>query len=235
VGETKRHLEARTVLYLLLKDAFASAAVGSDQFVYWDARDPRRCLSPDVFLKLGARDDMFDTWKVWERSAPDLAVEIVSPSDRRDLDWDDKFARYQASGIREVVRFDPANGRQPLRVWDRIEGDLTERDPASDHLRECVTLGLWWVVAPSEHGPLLRPARDREGTQLLSTPSEERVRLAAELAEERKARAAAEHDRLLAEQRLREERDARAQEQSAAAAEIERLKAELARARGEQR
>ena len=52
VGETKRHLEARTTLYLLLKDAFADKAIGSDQFVYWDASDPRKCLSPDVFVKL---------------------------------------------------------------------------------------------------------------------------------------------------------------------------------------
>src|SRR4051812_30302446 len=82
VSETKRHLEVRTTLYLLLKDALAGAAIGSDQFVYWDAGDPRRCLSPDVFVKLGAREATFDNWKIWERGAPDLAVEIVSASDR---------------------------------------------------------------------------------------------------------------------------------------------------------
>src|ERR1700679_1361855 len=87
VAETKRHLEIRTTLYLLLKDAFASAGIGSDQFVYWDAGDPRKCLSPDVFVKLGARDATFDTWKIWDRGALDVAVEIVSPSDRGDAEW----------------------------------------------------------------------------------------------------------------------------------------------------
>lgn len=228
VSATKRHLEARTTLYLLLKDAFASAAIGSDQFVYWDAKDPKRCLSPDVFVKLGARDDTFDNWKTWERSAPDVAVEIVSASDRSEAEWAENFERYEASGIAEVVRFDPTDERQPIRVWDRLDDDLVERAPSSTHLRECVALGMWWVVTPSEHGPMLRLARDREGGRLLPTPSEERLRFAEELAEERKARTIEQHERMLLEQQL-------ATERAAAATEIARLKEELAQARGERR
>lgn len=229
VPETKRHLETRTTLYLLLKDAFSSASIGSDQFVYWDATDPKRCLSPDVFVKLGARDDTFDNWKTWERSAPDVAVEIVSASDRTEAGWAEKLERYRASGIGEVVRFDAGDEQQPLRVWDRLEDDLVERAPESTHLRECVALGLWWVVVPSEHGPTLRLARDRDGGRLLPTPAEDRLRLAEELAEERKARTLAEHARMVAEHaRLAAEQKLRD-----ADAEIERLKQELARARGE--
>ncbi len=255
VSETKRHLEARTILYLLLKDAFAGQAIGSDQFVYWDASDPRKCLSPDLFVKLGAREQSFDIWKVWERGAPDIAVEIVSASDHRDADWGDKMARYLASGIGEVVRFDPLDRKQPVRVWDRIEGDLVERAPESTRLRECVALGLWWVVVSSaEYGPQLRLARDREGRDLLPTPDEQRMRLAEELAEERKARSAAEHERLLAEHAHKREAEARKREagarkraekekvreaaakekaereRDAALAEVERLRAALARA-----
>src|SRR4029079_18770800 len=109
VSETKRHLEARTALYLLLKEAFAGPAIGSEQFVYSDAGDPQKCLSPDVFVKRGAAEESFDNWKIWERGAPDLAVEIVSASDRRDSDWAEKLVRYQASGIGEVTRFDAAD------------------------------------------------------------------------------------------------------------------------------
>src|SRR5580700_150159 len=124
VSETKRHLEARTTLYLLLKGALAGTAIGSDQFVYWDAGDPRKCLSPGVFVTLGAREETFDSWKIWERGAPDVAVEIVSASDQSDAEWAVKHERYQASGIGEVVRFDPADDEQPIKVWDRIEGEL---------------------------------------------------------------------------------------------------------------
>ena len=233
VSETKRHLEARTTLYLLLKEAFAGKAIGSEQFVYTDAGDPQKCLSPDIFVKRDAPEELFETWKVWERGAPDLAVEIVSASDRRDADWAEKLARYQASGIGEVVRFD-ADGAQPIRVWDRVDGELVERATTSPALRECVALRLWWVTVPSAYGLMLRLAHDRDGKSLLPTPSEDRLRLAEELSVERRARSVAEHERTLAEHNLRMEAQARAaadQARAAAIAENEQLRAELARLR----
>ena len=240
VSETKRHLALRTTLYLLLEDAFASkGAIGSDQFVYWDSQDPKKCLSPDVFVRLGAPNELFDNWKVWERGAPDLAVEIVSKSDRPQDEWSVKLARYQASGVREVVRFDPEATQAAFSVWDRIEGDLVERAGDDPDLHQCLSLGLWWTVVPSAVGPSLRLARDREGKQLLATPNEDRVRLEEELREERRARSIAEHERQLAqherhlaEQRTRDEAAARQKsevERDALAAEVERLRAELGR------
>ncbi len=237
VAETKRHLEVRTTLYLLLKEAFAAAATGSDQFVYWDATDPKKCLSPDVFLQRRPREalspeaspQVFDTWKIWERGAPDLAVEIVSASDKRDKDWDEKFARYQASGICEVVRFDP-DAEDSLRVWDRVNGELVERDSTSPDHHRCFALGLWWATAPSEYGMMLRLAEDREGKRLLPTPNEERVRLAQELAEERKARNVAEHARIVAEHaRIAEERARIASENARVAEEHARIVSDMAR------
>ncbi len=233
VSETKRHLEVRTTLYLLMKDALAGHAIGSDQFVYWDARDPQKCLSPDVFVKRGTSDALFDTWKVWERGAPELAVEVVSASDRRDSDWDEKMERYQASGIAEVVRFDPMNATCPIRAWDRVEGELLERSPDSSDLCECATLGMWWVVAPSPFGPQLRLSRDREGKDLLPTADEQRLILAGQLAEERRARTLAEHERLLAEharalaeQKLQVEAEAHKREAEAHKREAEAHKRE---------
>ena len=157
-------------------------AVGSNQFVYWDAGEPKKCLSPDVFVKLDSKDRDFDSWKTWKRGAPELAVEIVSDHDRSDAEWESKLERYQASGIGEVVRFDAEDARAPLRVWDSVDGELIERAPSSTTAHECAALGLWWVVVPSDLGAVLRLARDREGEQLLPTPSEERLRLAEELA-----------------------------------------------------
>ncbi|MGC4091745.1 MAG: hypothetical protein QM756_28445 [Polyangiaceae bacterium] len=75
VPETKRHLEQRTLLYEILKLAFAHrAAIGCDQFVYWNPTDPRQCLAPDAFVRLAVPDSPFDSWKAWERGAPELAV-----------------------------------------------------------------------------------------------------------------------------------------------------------------
>ncbi len=105
--KTIRHFEARTTLYETLNEAFEDVSVGSDQFVYYDSTNPKKCLAPDVFVKLDSRDRDFDSWMAWVRGTPDLAVEIVSDSDRLKLSWEEKFARYEAVGIQEVVRFDP--------------------------------------------------------------------------------------------------------------------------------
>ncbi len=242
VPETKRHLENRTNLYLMLRGALAGDALGSDQFVYWDATDPRKSLAPDLFVKRGSEALSFDTWKVWERGAPDLAVEIVSPFDHRDAVWDDKIARYRACGVGEVVRFDAQDRMQPVRIWDRVDEDLVERAPGSPDLHECATLGLWWVVVSSPFGPQLRLARDREGKELLPTPDEARLAAERERATAERERAVAEHERAVAEhgravaeqerQREANERASAERERDAALAEIARLRAELTRGGG---
>src|SRR6478735_2806023 len=67
-GETGVHLRLRTALWCMLRVALGHRAmVGSDQFLYWDPTDPRQCLAPDVLVWLGAPDQPFSSWKVWER------------------------------------------------------------------------------------------------------------------------------------------------------------------------
>lgn len=205
VGEIKRHLENRTALYLTLKDLFAAtSSIGSDQFVYFDPTDARRCLSPDAFVKLGVPDQHFRVWKTWERGAPEVGVEIISDADHRDLNFDDKLARYRAAGIREVVRFDADDAERPIRIWDHVSGDLVERAAEDPQLRFCNALGLWWVVAEDEaYGPTLRLARDRDGADRIPTPSEARVMAEMALRQTQEALVAAEHEKLVAEEKLR--------------------------------
>jgi Uma2 family endonuclease len=208
VPEGMRHLEQRTALYQILTLAFRDrAAIGSEQFVYWDPTDPRQCLAPDVFVRLGAKHEPFRTWKVWERGAPDVAVEIVSSSDERDRDWNEKLERYRRLGVRELVRFDPEVEPPTLRVWDGVDGDLVERRihglvASSHHLP-----GHWIVVADAVVGSVLRVAHDLEGDELFPTPQEyeraaaERAREVAE--RERELRLAAEARVLELEAELR--------------------------------
>ena len=148
VPETRRHLELRTLLFEILRRAFgAEATVGSDQFVYWNAADPRRCLAPDVFVRVGVRDHSFDSWKTWERGAPQIAVEIISESDSSPLSWEEKLARYQELGVIEVLRFDErAAAGQRLRRFERLEERLVETDVTGDRVASSV-LPLTWVVA----------------------------------------------------------------------------------------
>jgi Uma2 family endonuclease len=171
--ESKRHLKQRTTLFQILELAFADrAAIGCDQFVSWDPTDPTQCLAPDAFVRLGAADDLFKSWKVWERGAPEVAVEILSDSDARDRDWDEKLQRYRRLGVQELVRFDPECDPPSLRVWDAVDGDLVEREVTGRASRSRYLSGSWLIVADAVVGSLLRLSQDAEGTELYPTPAE---------------------------------------------------------------
>ena len=79
--EGKRHLVLRTFLFRMLTYALGPAhSVGSDQFVYWNARDPRRSLAPDIFVKKDVADTPFGSWKTWEQGgAPDSGTRDYQP------------------------------------------------------------------------------------------------------------------------------------------------------------
>jgi len=223
VPETGVHLRLRTALWSMLRlELGHRAMVGSDQFLYWDPTDPRQCLAPDVLVWLGAPDRPFSSWKVWERGAPHLAIEVVSESDARDRPWERKLDAYRRSGVVELVRFDAEDARCPLRLWDRVEGDLVERLVSNVELELSEVLGLFWLVEPnSELGLLLRLARDSAGVDRLLTDEEAR-RVEAEA-----RRVEAEARRVEAEAR-RVEAEAR----RAAEARVRELEAELKRRSG---
>jgi Uma2 family endonuclease len=178
VPETRRHYELRTALFQTLQAAFGDrATLGCDQFLYWNPREPKACLAPDVFVRVGEPDAAFDSWKIWERGAPHLAVEVLSKSDAEDWSWEQKFERYAQTGIQELVSFDADRSERPLRIWDLFEGDLVERDPRSPDFLTCRALGVFFCLREDPKlGLLLGIARDRDGKDPLLTPDEARQR-----------------------------------------------------------
>jgi Uma2 family endonuclease len=192
VPESTQHLKLRTLLYLVLDHAFRREhSIGCDQFVYWNGANPRQCLAPDGFVRLGRPSDDFASWKTWERGAPQLCVEITSRSDEPEAPWEEKLEKYLELGALEVVRFDWRPAKAPrLRVWDRVDGVLTERVVRDDRT-PCSTLGLHWVVvahAEQPELPTLRLSRDADGRELLLTRAEtEAARAQSEAARARAA------------------------------------------------
>jgi hypothetical protein len=183
VPEGKQHVMLKFFLFALLRRAFAAQhTIACDQFIYWNARNPRRRCAPDAAVKLGRPDDVFRSWKTWERGTPELIVEIEGEYSGKKLRWERRFERFQELGAHEIVRFDyEAPPGRRITVWDRIEDDIVERIVDGEVAR-CLTLGLWWVVGTVENlGPGLRLARDRDGRDLLLSPDEENQRRIAEL------------------------------------------------------
>ena len=72
MGQGRRHLHLCAALYATIRSTCAPEhTVGADQFVYFDAANPRRCLAPDAFVTLGVPDHDFDAYLVWEEGTPD--------------------------------------------------------------------------------------------------------------------------------------------------------------------
>lgn len=171
VPETKRHLELRTLLYLILKLRFAAvAAIGCEQFVYWDPTDATACLAPDAFVRFGGPDEPFGSWKVWERGAPHVAVEIISDSDGPA--WQRKLESYRRLGVSELVWFNPDVPEQPLRVWDFVGDDLLERKLFEPWAQSRHLGGYWLPVEVPGQGLTLRLSHDEHGEHLFLTPEE---------------------------------------------------------------
>jgi Uma2 family endonuclease len=200
VPESQVHFELRVLLYQLLRDHLGvGVTVGSDQFIYYDGGDPGRSVAPDIYLRLTPPTDKIRSWKTWERGAPDIAIEIVSPSDAPQLAWTEKLSRYQSLGVRELIRFDPEAraGERRLRVWDRVQDSLLERE-TDGTCCNCSVLDVTWVVAPAEdHVTALRITRSR--TDATFVPTREEARQA-----EADARRAEADARQAAEARVRE-------------------------------
>lgn len=204
LGQSPRHLDLCIALYRILQRVCAPEedAVACDQYVYWRGNDRRRCLAPDAFVKLGVPDEKPDTWKTWERGVPELAVEVLSPSDTPEsLTFAEKLERYAELGVRELVCFDldaPAGER--LRVWDRLQDDLVER-VVEGETTPCVTLGegFTWVLAPFDRYPAALRL-ERNGVLVPTAEEAERAAREAERAAKEAERAAKE----AAEARVRE-------------------------------
>jgi hypothetical protein len=179
VPEGKLHVLLKLFLFQLLRDSFADRySIGCDQFVFWNARDPDRRCAPDGFVKLDRPDDVFLSWKTWERGTPELVIEYEGEYSGKKLVWSERFERFAEIGTPEIVRFDyDGEPGARLRVWDRIDDDIVERVVEGEST-PCLTLGLWWVVRDVEMGkPGLRLARDEGGMDMLLSRREADAKL----------------------------------------------------------
>jgi Uma2 family endonuclease len=230
VPESEIHLIVRVFLYDLLRFILSGRAfVGSDQFVYFDGADPKRCVAPDVYVGSSDTPRPVRSWKTWERGTPSLCVEIDN-SAVPDRNWDRKLAHYRALGVRELVYFLPEEepGKR-LRVWDRIDDDLVERVVEGD-TTWCNVLGMQWVVSPIEGAEVaLRVAEDREGRRLIPNRVEAE-RIAREREQRERERVEREREREQRErERVEREREKEQQERERAEARVAELEAELKR------
>ncbi len=175
--------------------------VGADQFWYYRERNPKKCVSPDVYVIAGAEPTSAPpSWLLWQLKAPPLfALEIVSQDVSKDYDL--ALQAYQDTGVRELVVFDPdapklsdaSQGRPRVRwqVYRRDgRGRLVSVEQSNADRVKCEALCCWLRVVGTGELRLLRIGVGVGGEELfLSAEEYERAEKERERAEKERERA----------------------------------------------
>ena len=112
VAETGIHLKSMIETVEGLEDQFAAQPnvhVGGNLLLYYVEGNPRKHISPDVFVALGVpKEPPLDYYLVWKMGkAPDFVAEITSKSTKHE-DMKKKFEIYQdILKVSEYFLFDP--------------------------------------------------------------------------------------------------------------------------------
>jgi Uma2 family endonuclease len=194
MGETDLHRDEMYRLITTLQAAFADRLdvyVSGNLLLYYEEGNPRRLVSPDVFVVFGILKHRREIYKLWEEgAAPAVVIEVTSRTTRRE-DMVRKRDLYARLGVQEYYLYDP---RFPELQYlnPPLQGNVLER-------------GAYERMTADEHGALTSAALNMrlelvdDVLYLFDVRTGERFLSPIERAELESARAAAEAARARAE------------------------------------
>ncbi len=214
MAETDTHRKLMMDFILMLEDHFENDGdvyVSGNLFFYYEEGDPKKVISPDVFVVFGVDKKLRNTFQTWaEANTPDFVLEVASPKTFKNDMGHKKDLYASVLAVKEYYIYDPLGQIVPSFVGYRlVDGVYQEIDFVNERL-PAKTLGL----ELGEHDGKLS-LYNPNTSQWLQTPSEE----------VKEVRARAEN----AEARAQQEANARQNveaELAKALAEVERLRAE---------
>jgi Uma2 family endonuclease len=125
----------RTLMRMYARRKQLGKVLGPDSLV---RLRPGRRFAPDAYF---LKKDRVPPRKVKEfEGAPDLVVEVLSPSNR-DFDLEDKRQAYREAGVSEIWFLDPAN--EQVIVDSRRGKKYTERIVETGRITSTVLQGFW--------------------------------------------------------------------------------------------
>ena len=217
MAETPKHQQVMIDCMDVMRSHFSGSPdvyIAGNMFLCYEEGNPRKNVSPDVFMVRGVSKQELRTYKTWEQQPfLDFVLEVASPSTYA-RDFNEKMEIYaKILRVKAYCIYDPYHETEPYFVGFRLVGEAYEEIPFVNGRIPFEVLGL----ELGEHEGVLRFYDPVKSAWLLT--SEERV------AQESLARQEAE-THAAAEARARQEAETRAQH---AEAELERLRAALQR------
>ena len=222
MAETPRHQQVMIDCMDMLRSHFFGTPdvyIGGNMLLYYEEGNPRKSISPDVFMVRGLGKKELRTYKTWEQPPTlDFVLEVASPS-TFEKDFTVKKDIYaKILRVKAYCIYDPYHEIEPSFIGFRLVGEDYQEIAFVDGRLPFETLGL----ALGERDGVLRLYDPIKG-EWLST-SQERVDAAEGYAErEARARQAAE---------TRAEQEARARQE--VEAELAKARAALQRLQGDE-
>ena len=215
MAETPKHQQVMIDCMDIMRSHFRGLAdvyIGGNMMLYYEEGNPRKSISPDVFMVRGVSKQELRTYKTWEQQPTlDFVLEVASPSTYT-RDFNEKMEIYaKILKVKAYCIYDPYHEIDPYFVGFRLVGEAYEEIPFVDDRLPFEVLGLEF----GERDGALRLYDPVKSAWLLT--SQERV------AQEALARQEAE-SRVEQETRVRQAAESRAQH---AEAELEKLRAAL--------
>ena len=211
MAETERHFREILKNFTLIETHFAhipDVYVLGDMMMYYEEGNPRKSISPDIFVAFGIGRKERRIYKIWEEGKPpDFVLEFASRGTYRN-DLTGKKRLYAEIGIQEYFLYD-VDGPYlptPLMGFRLVGGDYVEIPVSANGGILSVTLGLEFHLFA-------------DGFGIYDPESQEWLKTAAEAAIERAEDAEERADREADARHIAEAEVARLQE------ELERLKA----------
>ncbi len=210
MAETDLHREIMIWIIHLLQRFFAGQRVyvSGNLLIYYEQGNPRRSVAPDCFVVWGVESHYRANYKLWEEGhAPQVVFEISSKTTQRD-DLGVKMRLYAQLGVEEYYLYDPTGDylEPPLAAFRLVGGGFVPMQPVKE---EAPVGDLAFLLGEGEPPEFISP----------------RLGLRLALDEQRRLQF---YD-VTTGQRLLSDGEAR----QLAEAEVQALRAELARLRGE--
>ena len=146
MAETEYHRDIMIDFIQMLKHYFRNVNdvhVSGNLLMYYEEGNPRKSVSPDVFVAFGVSKKRRRTYKIWEEGhAPDFVLEVASPSTYRQDLTHKKDLYASVLGVREYYIYDPYHEVNPYFLGYRLVDGIYKEIGIVNGRMPSVVLGL---------------------------------------------------------------------------------------------
>ena len=130
MAETEYHRDIMIDFIQMLKHYFRDVNdvhVSGNLLMYYEEGNPRKSVSPDVFVAFGVSKKKRRTYKIWEEGhGPNFVLEVASPSTYRHDLTRKKDLYASVLGVREYYIYDPYHEVDPYFLGYRLVDGVYE-------------------------------------------------------------------------------------------------------------